>query len=188
MRIIAGKHRGRRIAAPPGHLVRPTADRVREALFAILASGVAGAAAVYEGAPVVDLFAGTGALGLEALSRGAVHATFVDNQAASLDVIARNAATLGESERITLLARDATRLGVGPARVPCALAFLDAPYGSGLAQAALAGLAVGGWLGAGAVCVVELGARETLHEPDGFTLVDERRYGATRVVFLEWRG
>ena len=186
MRIIAGKYRGRRIAAPPGRAVRPTPDRVREALFAILASGVAGGAAACEGARVVDLFAGTGALGLEALSRGAAHATFIDNQAASLTVIARNADSLGESERITLLARDATRLGVEPAGLACTLAFLDAPYGSGLGDTALAGLA-SGWLAEGALCVVELGAREALHEPDGFTRVDERRYGTTRVLFLRWR-
>lgn len=183
MRIVGGRHRGRPLRVPPGS-VRPTADRVREAVFNILAHGLDWAG--FEDARVVDLFAGSGALGLEALSRGAARVTFVDTDGAALHGIRRNAAALGEARAITLLKLDATRLPPPPrlAEAPCALAFLDPPYESGLAPPALKGLAARGWIADGALSVVEVAAREPLDAPPPFSVVDERVYGAARVVFL----
>lgn len=184
MRIIAGKHRGRPLRLPPGDGVRPTADRVREAVFNILDHGIAWDG--LDGAAVLDVFAGTGAFGLEALSRGADRATFIDRDGEALAVVRRNAATLDEAEAITLLRFDATRLPPPPfaADAPCALAFLDPPYGDGLAVPALHGLASRGWLRAGSIVVVEVAAREPLQPPPGYVCLDERGYGAARVIFL----
>ena len=183
MRIIAGTHRGRRLRAPETG-TRPTADRVREAVFNILAHGVA--EAVIAEASVLDVFAGSGALGLEALSRGAAHATFMDDNGAAIACVRANAKTLGVAAETTLLDADASRPPPPPlaARAPCALVFLDAPYGSGLAPAALAALDAKGWIAGGAVCVVEVAAREDFAAPEGFDVLDERTYGAARVVFL----
>ena len=188
MRIVAGSHRGRRIAAPAGHAVRPTADRVREALFNRLAHNDWGAEGEPppKGAQVVDAFAGSGALGLEALSRGATHVTFIENDGRALDVLRRNLAALGMTQAATLLRHDAARPGRAP--TPCALALLDPPYRSGLAAPALAALAGGGWLCGGALCVVELSAKEPFDPPAGFAALDERRYGATRIAFLCFGG
>lgn len=184
MRIIAGKHRGRRLNVPRGAAFRPTADRVREALFNILGhhSGVP----ELEDATVLDVFAGTGAYGLEALSRGAARAVFVDRDPAALKGIRSNAAALNEDESVVLLRLDAARLPVPPrtAKAPAALAFLDPPYGLGLAVPALDGLRSHGWIGEGAVCVVEVAARESFAPPPGYILLDERTYGAARVAFL----
>ncbi len=184
MRIIAGRHRGRPIHVPRGEGLRPTADRVREAVFNILVHGLDWPG--LEGATVVDLFAGTGACGLEALSRGARFATFVDHEPAALLAIRRNAAAMGEGRSITLLKLDATRLPPPPraAQAPCALAFLDPPYESGAGVPALQGLASRGWIAPGGIAVVEVGAREPFPPSPAFTLVDERAYGAGRVVFL----
>jgi 16S rRNA (guanine966-N2)-methyltransferase len=184
MRIIAGKHRGRPIRVPRSEGLRPTADRVREALFDILQHGIDWAGFV--GASVIDAFAGTGACGLEALSRGASHATFLDLDRTALSGIKRNAAAIGEARTVTLLNLDATRLPPPPgaALTPCSLAFLDPPYESGLATAALQGLATRLWLGAGAIAVVELAAREPFAPPPAFAILDERTYGAARLVFL----
>ncbi len=183
MRIVAGAHRGRRLRAPDAG-TRPTADRVREAVFNILAHGVAGAE--IDGAAVLDVFAGSGALGLEALSRGAAHATFMDDDRAALACVRANVKALGVAPHATLLDADATRPPPPPlaARAPCALIFLDPPYGSGLAAPALAALADKGWIAGGAVCVAEVAAREDLAAPAGFEVLDERTYGAARVVFL----
>ena len=188
MRIVAGSLRGRRIAAPAGRAVRPTADRVREALFNLLAHNDWGAEGEPppKGARVVDAFAGSGALGLEALSRGAAHVTFIENDDLALDVLRRNLTALGMTQATTLLRHDAARPGRAP--TPCALAFLDPPYRSGLAAPALEALAGGGWLCGGALCVVELSAREPFDPPAGFAALDERRYGATRIAFLRWTG
>jgi 16S rRNA (guanine966-N2)-methyltransferase len=186
VRIVAGKHRGRPLMAPAGSAVRPTSDRARESVFNILVHGIADF--TIEGASVVDVFAGTGALGLEALSRGARHATFVDADPAVLHVVRQNAARIGEWRAVTLLRLDATRLPP-PAlavKAPCRLAFLDPPYGQGLVQPALAGLASRGWLEKGAVVVAEIGAQEPFEPPKGFVLVDERTYGAARVLFLRY--
>ncbi len=142
------------------------------------------------GAAVLDVFAGTGALGLEALSRGAARATFIDNDRAALDCARRNARALGYEGAATFLGLDAARLPPPPpdAGAPATLAFLDAPYGSGLAEPALRGLAAKGWIASGAVLTVEVGARDSLALPPGYRQVDDRSYGAARVVFLMYAG
>ena len=182
MRIVAGRHRGRRIAAPPGEAVRPTSERAREALFNILAHGRFGPAPVFEDARVLDVFAGTGAFGLEALSRGARFATFIEKDREARDVLAANIKMLGESARTRLLAVDAT----APPRPdgPYDLVFLDPPYRSGLATPALQALMRAGWLAARALVIVELAAREHFDLPDGSVLLEERRYGAGRLIFM----
>jgi 16S rRNA (guanine(966)-N(2))-methyltransferase RsmD len=185
VRIIAGKHRGRPIRVPRSEGLRPSADRVRESLFNILAHGIDWAG--LEGAHVIDAFAGTGAYGLEALSRGAARAVFVDVDAAALSAIRRNAAAIGEARNVALLRLDACRLPPPPgaAAAPCDLAFLDPPYESGLASPALHGLAARRWIGPGAIAVVEVAAREPLAPPPEFRILDERVYGAARLVFLQ---
>ncbi len=182
MRIVAGRNRGRRLATPAGSTARPTADRARQALVNILAHGEGGG---LDGARVVDAFAGTGALGLEALSRGAAHACFLESHPASLAALAANIAALGEAERTTVIRGDATR--PPPAVLPCSLALLDPPYQSGLAGPCLEALAGAGWLADGAVAVVEVAAREPFAAPAGFAIADERIYGAARLVFLRHR-
>ena len=183
MRIIAGRHRGRRLLAPPGETVRPTSDRAREALFNILSHGELAAGGIpFADAIVLDAFAGTGALGLEALSRGAAEAIFIEQDREVLAILHRNLAALGESGRSRVIPGDATR--PPRARAGCAVAFVDPPYRSGLAAPALAALAAAGWFAAGALAVVELAAREPLAPPAGFEFIDERRYGAARLVFL----
>jgi 16S rRNA (guanine966-N2)-methyltransferase len=183
MRIVAGKNRGRRLLAPSGETVRPTSDRAREGLFNILAHGQLAAESIpFAGASVLDAFAGTGALGLEALSRGASEAVFIEQDREALATLRRNIAVLGEGSRARIVPGDATR----PPRAPsaCAVAFLDPPYRSGLAAAALTALGAAGWLTPDALAVVELAAREDLAPPVGFDLIDERVYGATRLLFL----
>jgi 16S rRNA (guanine966-N2)-methyltransferase len=184
MRIIAGRHRGRPITAPQRDGLRPTAGRAREAVFNVLMHGCEWGG--FEGATVLDVFAGSGAYGLEALSRGATWATFVDVDDAALHGIRRNAAALGEARSIGLLPLDATRLPApaGAAHAPAALAFLDPPYGKGLAVPALLGLARHHWLAADAIAVVEVAAGEPLAPPPVYSIIDERLYGAARVVFL----
>ncbi len=188
MRIVAGSHRGRRLVAPPGRGVRPTADRTREALFNILEHGgfVAGGGSPVRGARVLDAFAGTGAMGLEALSRGAESAVFMENGREALDALAHNIAACREDDHTEILRIDATR--PPHARAACALAFLDPPYDSGLATPCLSALAAGGWLADGAICTIELAAGEDFIPPDGFEVLEERRYGAARVVLLRYPG
>jgi 16S rRNA (guanine966-N2)-methyltransferase len=187
MRITGGRHRGRPIAAPEGPKVRPTSDRARQAVFNILSHGrLARAGSPIAGARVLDAFCGTGAMGLEALSRGAASATFLESDARVLAAAKRNAEALGESGRATFLQADATR--PPRATAPCDLVFLDPPYGSGLAPVALSALLALGWIARDSVIVVELAAREPFQAPDGFEVVDERRYGAARVVLLTTRG
>ena len=183
MRIVAGKHRGRRLIAPAGGTVRPTSDRAREALFNILSHGRLAAEGIpFAGAAVLDAFAGTGALGLEALSRGAAEALFIEQDREALAALRGNIAALGETARARIIPGDATR--PPRATAACALVFLDPPYRSGVAAAALAALDAAGWLGPKALAVVELAAREELAAPAGFILLDERVYGAGRLVFL----
>ncbi|HET6468374.1 MAG TPA: 16S rRNA (guanine(966)-N(2))-methyltransferase RsmD, partial [Geminicoccaceae bacterium] len=178
VRIVAGRHRGRRLVAPRGDAVRPTSDRARAALFDILEHGEP----PLRGARFLDLFAGTGAVGLEAASRGAADVLLVENAREALAAARANIAALGEGARVALLAADATRLG--RAAEPFDLAFLDPPYGQGLVPRTLASLAVGGWLGRGARIIAELGGHEPLAAVPGFAVDDERRYGAARLVFL----
>ena len=182
MRIIAGRHRGRKLAAPEGGEVRPTSARAREALFDILAHGRLSDGPAFEDAMALDAFAGTGAFGLEALSRGARHATFMEKDRAARALLQQNVAALGETPRAAILAADAVK----PPRSsgPCSLAFLDPPYREGLAAPALAALAKTGWLADDALVIVELAAREDFAAPEGFALLDERRYGAAKLVFL----
>lgn len=186
MRIVAGRHRGRALAAPPGRALRPTADRVREAVFNVLAHGGAGLGGrdAVTGARVLDAFAGTGAMALEAVSRGASHATCMESDPTALDFCRANVQALGEEARVTVLGGDCLR----PVRAdaPCTLVFLDPPYGSGLAAPALGRLAAAGWIAKGAVCVVELAAREPFAPPPAATVLDQRRYGAARIVFLRF--
>lgn len=177
MRIVAGRHSGRRLVAPDGLDVRPTSDRVREALFNILQHGVA----PLDGLTVLDAFAGTGALGLEALSRGAAFATFLDTSRDARAALAENLAALHETDNAELLNRDATRPGAAPRRHD--LAFLDPPYGKGLAERALAALR--SWLADDAVVVVETMRTEDLALPDGYALLQSRDYGKTRLWFVE---
>ena len=188
MRIVAGKHRGRKLEAPAGHDLRPTSDRVREALFNLLAhnSWGPGGASLPRGVRVLDAFAGTGALGLEALSRGAAHVTFLEINETARRSLGRNIGALDAEEDCDISRRDATR--PGPAPGACALAFLDPPYRSGLAAPALAELARMGWLARGAVSAVEMAAKEPFEPPAGFEPLDDRRYGATRIVLLRWTG
>lgn len=179
MRLIAGSHKGRRLTAPAGRVARPTADRTREALFNILAHSEH---VELGGATVIDCFAGSGALGLEALSRGAAHATFVESHRDSLAALAANIDMLREQGRTTLLRTDATRLPPGK---QCTLALLDAPYNSGLSEPCLLALAKQGWLAPEALCVVEVAAAEVFTPPEGFEALDERVYGAAKLVFLK---
>ena len=184
MRIVGGRHRGRRLDAPAGHDVRPTGDRARESLFNRLAHGGYGAGGVsaLADARVLDAFCGSGALGLEALSRGAAHATFMDTFRAALDCAEANARALGETPHCVFRLADATR--PPPPADPVALAFLDPPYGSGLAGPALDALTAAGWLAAAALVTVEIGRDERFSTPDRFDLLDERATGAARILIL----
>jgi 16S rRNA (guanine966-N2)-methyltransferase len=184
LRIVAGKHRGRAIATPEGQSTRPTSSRARESLFNILAHAnwrEDGASPLVE-ARVLDAFAGSGALGLEALSRGAAHATFLDNDGQAIRLIGENLRKLGETAAAKVVRGDATR--PPPARQACDLVFLDPPYRSGLAAPALAALNEAGWLAPGAVVTVELAHDEDLAASPGFAAIDERRYGAAKIVIL----
>lgn len=160
--------------------VRPTGERVRESLFDVLMHG--GMAQPLEGARVVDLFAGTGALGLEALSRGAAHLTAVEHEADVRGVLRANIAALGCGDRATVLAGDATRLA--PAAMACDLALLDPPWRAELAAPALAALVEGGWLPGEATVVVEHGADDPFEAPATLAVCDRRRYGRTVLSFL----
>ena len=184
MRIVAGAFRGRSLVAPKGHSTRPTADRVREAMFNVLEHAPWGRPPT--GARVLDLFAGSGALGLEALSRGAAFCLFVDHDPAAEAAVLANLGALGLGDRARVLRRDASRLGArssadGPA---FDLAFLDPPYTKGLAEAALTSLADGAWLAPGGLVIAERGADEPELKPDGYEILDDRRWGAARVWFL----
>jgi len=184
VRIVAGKYRGRRLRVPPGSAVRPTADRARETLFNVLAHGGWGEGGLdpVQGATVLDAFAGCGALGIEALSRGARRAHFLDSDRDAVAVIRANLDTLGTAD--SGIVRRANALKPPPAPRACDLVFLDPPYGEGLAAPALAALAEQGWIAPGALAVAEVGADEPLTAPAGFDHLRERRAGPARFVFL----
>jgi 16S rRNA (guanine966-N2)-methyltransferase len=184
MRIVGGRLRGRPIAAPERDGVRPTSDRVREAIFNILAHGMPGFA--LDGAKVIDLFAGTGALGLEALSRGATFCLFVEDDADARGLIRRNVEAFGLSGITKIFRRDATDMGPAGNRGGMTLAFLDPPYGKGLADRALVSLQ-DGWLAKDAVVVVEERAGATVVLPPAFEPVDTRTYGETQVLLARYR-
>ena len=180
MRIIAGRWRGRALLAPTGPATRPTADRVRQALFDMLWHAPWGGRAAIEGGVVLDAFAGTGALGLEALSRGAARAVFFERDRAALAVLRANLAACRADATATVVATDATRVHPGE---PCSLVFLDPPYGRDLLAPALAALRAGGWLTPATLLVSEQASDEAL-EPLG-ALLAERVHGAARLAV--WR-
>jgi len=184
LRIIAGRHKGRSIAAPPGRAVRPTASRAREALFDILTHARFAGRELVEGAHVLDAFAGTGALGLEALSRGAARASFMERDRDIRKLLAANVKALGEEARAGVLAADA--LHPPRAAFPCNLIFMDPPYAEAVAVAALEALAAQGWIADDAIVALEVAGRTNFDPPDGFALLDTRRYGKARILFLRF--
>ena len=181
MRIVAGKFRGKTLLSPNDETIRPTADRVREAVFNILASRIG---PNFDGKRVLDLFAGTGALGLEALSRGAANVVFVDNGAEARGLIRDHIEAFGAGGTTKLLRRDATDLGPAGTIRPFDLIFLDPPYGNGLGEGALMSARTGGWIAPDAIIVLEEGRDVTLALPDGFVVEDRRDYGAAAVHFI----
>lgn len=184
MRVVGGRLRGRPLTAPHDERVRPTSDRVREAIFNILTHGIEGFE--IEGARVIDLFAGTGALGVEALSRGADYCLFVDDDAASRALIRRNVEAFGLTGQTKIFRRDATDLGDLGRGAAYRLAFADPPYGKGLAERALTSLAAGHWLEDGAIAVLEERRDVVIGLPSGFGEIDRRVYGDTQVLFLRF--
>jgi 16S rRNA (guanine966-N2)-methyltransferase len=182
MRIVGGEFRGRPLATPRGHDIRPTTDRTREALFNVLAHRFGDR---LERARVLDLFAGTGALGLEALSRGASSAMFIEESAEGRGLIRTNVEAFGLTGRTKIFRRDATKLGEVGNIQPFGLLFADPPYGQSLGEQALASARHGGWLLPGALCVVEETAAVSFGPVEGFEMLDERAYGETVVRFLE---
>ncbi|MDJ0388106.1 16S rRNA (guanine(966)-N(2))-methyltransferase RsmD [Roseomonas sp. E05] len=185
MRIIAGRHRGRRLEAPPGAATRPTADRVRQALFDMLWHAPWAGRAAVEEAQVLDAFAGTGALGLEALSRGAAMAHFIERDRAALAVLRANIAACREEAHARVLPGDATR--PPRAAAACGLVFLDPPYGQELVPRAVAALSAAGWIAPGALICAEVGQEEALELP-GSEILAERAHGAARLVCLRAAG
>jgi 16S rRNA (guanine966-N2)-methyltransferase len=181
MRVVGGRLRGRAIAAPKSKTIRPTADRLRESLFNILTHAFD---EPVTGARVLDLFAGTGALGIEALSRGAGFTLFVDDGAEARALLRENVAALGLGGTSKIFRRDATKLGEAHPVAPFSLAFLDPPYGQGLATAALASARAGDWLTVDALVVVEETAKAAFAAPEGFHEIERRRYDDTEFVFL----
>jgi len=181
MRIIAGKFRGKALLSPEDESIRPTADRVREALFNIIASRLG---PHLDGLKIVDLFAGTGALGLEALSRGAATVVFVDTGAEARGLIRDHIEAFGAGGVAKLLRRDATNLGPAGTMGPVDLVFLDPPYGKGLGEQALTALRTGGWLKPDTLLVLEEGSDVTVTLPEGFLLEDRREYGAAAIHIL----
>ena len=177
MRIIAGQWRGRKLASPADDSVRPTSDRVREAVFSMIGARLGG----FSGLRVADIFSGSGALGLEALSRGASHATFVDAARTSCRLVEQNAATLGAKAQVHVLNRPATNLA--PATEPFDLLFMDPPYGKGLVAPTLAQLLQQGWVAADALVVVETPREEEITDP-AWEVVRTALYGATRITLL----
>jgi 16S rRNA (guanine966-N2)-methyltransferase len=182
MRIVGGAFRGRALATPRSSAIRPTTDRTREAVFNVLAHRFPDRLA---GARVLDLFAGTGALGLEALSRGASSCVFIEESAEGRGLIRANVETFGLTGRTKIFRRDATALGEAGTLAPFGLVFADPPYGKGLGERALRSAKDGGWLRSGALCVVEEAAAAAFEPGAGFSMLDERVYGETVIRFLD---
>jgi 16S rRNA (guanine966-N2)-methyltransferase len=185
MRIVGGRLRGRALVGPKSPAIRPTADRLREALFNILAHAYGDPVG---GARVLDLFAGSGALGLEALSRGAAFALFVDDGAEARALIRANVEALGLGGVTRVFRRDATRLGPAYPVEPFGLVFADPPYGHGYAEKALSAARVGGWLAAEALVVVEEAVDAKFAAPEGFEEIERRDYDDTEVMIARYRG
>lgn len=180
MRIVGGRLKGRALKGPASSAIRPTSDRLRETIFNILAHA-------YDepvtGARVIDLFAGTGALAIEAISRGAAAALLIDQGVEAGEIIQANIEALGLADTVRLIRRDARKLGAAPAGERYGLAFLDPPYGKSLAHAALAALYDGGWLEPGALLVIEESAEADVALPDAFAVLEARRFGETKIIF-----
>ena len=183
MRVVGGRLRGRTLTGPKSSAIRPTADRLRESLFNILAHAYGDP---ITGARVLDLFAGTGALGIEAASRGAVFTLFVDDGAEARALIRENVATLGLGGVTRIFRRDATKLGPAHPVEPFSLAFLDPPYGQGLAAPALIAARDGGWLAPGALIIVEEATKSAFAAPTGFSELERRGYDDTELVFCRF--
>jgi 16S rRNA (guanine966-N2)-methyltransferase len=181
MRVVGGRLRGRNIASPSSNDIRPTQDRLRESLFNILTHAYDNP---IEGARVLDLFAGTGALGIEAASRGAVFTLFVDNGAEARALLRNNVEALGLGGVTKVFRRDATNLGPAYPVEPFSLVFLDPPYGRGLADKSLASLRDGKWLTKNALIVAEESKAAALAAPKGFEELERRAYDDTEFVFL----
>jgi len=181
MRVVGGRLRSRPLAGPKSEAVRPTADRLREALFNILVHSYGDPVT---GARILDLFAGTGALGIEAISRGAAYALFVDEGVEARALLRDNVEALGLGGVTRIFRRDATKLGPAHPLEPFSLVFLDPPYGKGLAEKALMSAREGGWLQPEALIVVEEAAEAAFKAPDGFAELERRQYDDTEFVFL----
>jgi 16S rRNA (guanine966-N2)-methyltransferase len=181
MRVVGGNFRGRTIAVPKTQDIRPTADRLRESLFNILAHAYSDPVG---GARVLDLFAGTGALGIEALSRGAAFTLFVDDGAEARALLRENVALFGLGGTSKVFRRDATKLGPAYPVEPFSLAFVDPPYGKKLAESALISMRDGAWLVPEALVVVEEAVKSAFAAPEGFTELERRRYDDTEFVVL----
>ena len=185
MRIVGGKHRGRQLLAPSGRELRPTSDRVRESIFNILIQGgeTLGRRNWVKGAQILDGFAGTGAMGLEAISRGASHATLLDNQDTALSCCRDNVEILHENNNVDVHFMDC--LKPKKANHQCSLVFLDPPYGLNLTIPALEALTIAGWTAPNTLAVLEVNRTEKIELPPNFTLLDERQYGKAKVLFLD---
>jgi 16S rRNA (guanine966-N2)-methyltransferase len=186
MRIIAGRYRGKRLTELEGTAIRPTGGRAREAIFNILAHGKFAARPVYEDAVVLDAFAGSGALGLEALSRGARYASFMEKDRLARGVLTANIEAMGVKSAASVLSADA--LNPPRAAAPANLVFLDPPYGEDWAGPALAALASSGWFAPDVLAVAEISTKRVFAVPARFELLDERRYGAAKILFLRYGG
>lgn len=184
MRIVSGRFKGTALAAPKSNTTRPTSDRLRESIFNILSHGLG---FDLDGCRVLDLFAGTGALGFEAMSRGARHCTFIEEGSEARGVIRRNMETFGLNGAAKIFRRDAANLGGTGTIEPFDLVFADPPYDKGLGERALSSAAAGGWLKPGAVCVLEERASADIEAVPGFQEADRRRSGDSQVVFLRYQ-
>ena len=185
MRIVAGHLRGRALVTPEDLRTRPTSDRVREAVFNVLAHGIEGFDPV--GARVLDLFAGTGALGLEAISRGAKLCLFVEDDPQARGLVRQNVEAFGLTGITRIWRRDATALGAANTRDRFNLVFLDPPYGRGLGERALIAARDGGWLEDGAIIALEEQAESVVDWPVGFVVLDVRQWGGTKAYFARYR-
>lgn len=189
MRIVGGQQRGRPLSSPKGTDTRPTSDRARQAIFNILEHAAWRTGDPIANAEVLDVFAGTGAMGLEAMSRGAHHCVFVENDAAAARVCQQNIDALNYRASASLLKLDATKPPPRPSYMPPrTLVFLDPPYGHDMGAQSLEALASKGWLSPGAICVMEMAKKRPEKIPQGFTAHNTRDYGVARVAFLEWPG
>ena len=186
MRITAGRFKGRTLHTPRDRRTRPTSDKVRQAVFNILAHGEIGADFTLEGAAVIDVFAGTGAMGLEAISRGAGFCLFVEDAAAAIALIRQNIEALGLSGVTKIWRQDGTALGprAASAEGPFGLAMLDPPYRRGLLAPALRALSQGDWLRSGALSICETAADDDVALPPGYALLEARRYGESKILIL----